>query len=101
MRGVRPARGRVDHQLGVAMIGGNQQRAPFCSHCRLDTSEAGIHRFDGFDSGLDFSGVADHIGISEIHDDHVKRAVLHRFHDCVGYAGCRHLRLEIVGSDSR
>ena len=96
MRRVRPAGRRIDHQLGVPMIGCNQHRATFCANCRFNPTQAGIHRFNRLDRGLDLAGVANHIGISKVHDDHIERSFFCRLHNCIGNSGSTHLRLQIV-----
>src|SRR5690348_14588341 len=41
----------IDDHLGVAVIGGDQERAPLGTDYRFDAPQTTVHRFDGFDGG--------------------------------------------------
>ena len=62
-------------------------------------AQAGVDRLDRLDHGRDHAGVADHIGIREVDDDEVVRALADCLHQAVADAIGAHLGLEIVGGD--
>ena len=55
MRGVRPPRSRIDHQLGVAVVGGDQHRSAPLLESLVDTPQAGINRLHSLNRRLDFA----------------------------------------------
>ena len=59
----------VNHLFAVPMVSGDHQRATFCESRIDNPAYAGIHRFYGFDSGFENTGVTDHVTIGEVHDD--------------------------------
>ena len=67
----------------------------------INSSEAFVDCFHGFDCGFQFAGMADHVGIGEIHDDGVEFAFLDGVDYGVGDARGGHLRLQIVGGHFR
>ena len=71
VRGVRPAGRRIAHQLAVAVIGGDQQRAALLLHRGGDAAEAGIDRLHRLDRGGQAAGVADHVGVGVVQHDQV------------------------------
>ena len=89
VRGQRLAGIVLDHLLGVAVVGGNQRRAAL-GHRRLDDApDASVHRLDGLDRGLEHAGMADHIGVGVVHDDHIIDAALDAPHRLVGQLDAR------------
>ena len=51
VRCVRATSGRVDHLLGVAVVGGDEPASAFFAQGFLDASELGVHGFYGLDGG--------------------------------------------------
>ena len=98
---VGAVRDRVDHGLGVAVVGADDPGAFMSAQNLIDAGEAGVDGFDGADGRLHFAGMAHHIGVGEVHDDHVEVAAFDGFDDDVGDAGGAHLRLQIVSRDLR
>ncbi len=97
--GVRTARCRVDHHLGVAVVGRDQQRSTFGADRGFDPAQTGINGFDGLDRRLNLPGVSHHVGVGKIDDDDIEGSVFDSFDDGVGNAGSAHLRLQVVGSN--
>ena len=54
------------------MVGGDDERAAFLPHGAIDARQAGVHRFDGADGRLQFSGMAYHVGIGEVYHQAVE-----------------------------
>ena len=96
MRGMRAASFRIDQHLSVAMIGGHDDGPAALPHCGVYASQACIHSFDRRHSRLDFSRVADHVGVSKIYDDHLKRFVFDGLHHRIGDPRGAHLRCKII-----
>lgn len=89
----------VDEQLGVAVVGGDEQRTSTLFDGGVDAAELGVDGFDGLDGGVEFAGVADHVGVGEVDDDDVEGGVVDGLDDGVGDAGGGHLGCEVVGGD--
>ncbi|KKL45762.1 hypothetical protein LCGC14_2352400, partial [marine sediment metagenome] len=61
MRRMRPAGFGIDHDLAIAVIGGDDHR-PTGSLKRLKhPAQAAIHRLAGGDRGVQIAGMADHV----------------------------------------
>src|SRR5690349_25023071 len=99
MGGVRASGGRIDHHLGIAMVGRYEHGATFGTNSLLYLAEASVDGFDGLYSRLDLAGVTDHIGIGEINNKNVEGTFLNRLHDSLSDTGSAHLRLQIVGGN--
>ncbi len=52
-------------------------------------------------AGFKFAGMADHVGVREIHDDGVEIAFANGVGDGIGDACGAHFRLQVVGGDFR
>ena len=52
------------------------QRPPLLPQRVVDLAQARVHHFDGLHRRLHFAGVPHHIGVGEIHHDHVEVALL-------------------------
>ena len=63
--GVRSAGLGVAHQLAIAVVGGDQQRAARLGDGVGDAAQAGIDGFDRLDGGGEAAGVADHVGVCD------------------------------------
>ena len=64
---------RLDHVVGVAVVGGDQAGAAARAHGVADAAEAGVDRLDRRDGGRQHAGVADHVGVGEVDDHEVER----------------------------
>ena len=77
---MRAAGCRIDQLLGIAVVGGNDHGAAIGAQRLLDAAEASVHRFHALDGWRDLPGVADHVGIGKVHDDHVEGLIFDRLH---------------------
>jgi hypothetical protein len=98
--GVGAAGFGVAHQFAIAVVGGDQQ-APPCAMASAIAAQTGIHRFHRLDRGGQAAGMADHVRVGEVQDDHVVLAGVDRGDRFVGQFGGGHFRLQIVGGDFR
>ncbi len=98
---VRARGDRIDHHLGVAVVGGDDPAAVLFFEALPDAPQTGVHRFDGANGRLHLARVAHHIGVGEVHHDDVEILLAHRIHHDVRDAVRAHLRLQIVGRDLR
>ena len=94
---MRSAGLRIDHQLRVAVVCRDDHRAAFGADRLVDFSQAGVYGFDCLDGGLEFSAVAHHVRVGEIHDHHVKRTLVHRFDHRVLDPSGAHFGLQVIG----
>ena len=94
---VRTAGLGVDHQLRIAVVGGDDHSAAFRSHRLVDFTQAGVHGFNGFGGGFELAAVAHHVGVGEVHDQDIKMTFVHRFDHRVFHPLGAHLRLQVVG----
>ncbi len=93
---VRAAGDRIDHRFRIAVIGGDDPGAAARAQALENSAEAFVDRFDGFDGGLELSGVADHVRVGEVHDDRVEIALFDGVDHGVGNSRRGHFRLQIV-----
>src|SRR3984957_2418675 len=61
VRGMRATGRRVLHQLAIAVVGGDQQRASLMLQRRDEAAQTGVHRFHRLDRGGQDAGVPDHV----------------------------------------
>src|SRR6266853_1197792 len=99
--GVRAAGFGVDHGFRVAVVGGDDPCAVASLQRLIDARESGVDRFDGFDGGFEFAGMAHHVGIGVIHYDGVELAFLDGLYHGIGDSCGGHFRFQIVGGDFR
>ena len=59
------------HLVGVAVVGGQNQNAVHLFDGPGGAAYAGIHRFHGFDGRVHKPGVANHIAVGVVEDNHV------------------------------
>ena len=83
------------------MVSGQESAATGVQHSGDDLFDSSVHSLNGLDSSLKNAGVADHIAVCEVQDDHVVLAALDALDALVSDLGGAHLRLEVVGSDLR
>ena len=62
---------RRKHNVGVAVVGGDNHRASKLFHLRRNFSEALVHRFAGCHSGGKNAGVPYHIRVGIVQNNHV------------------------------
>ena len=75
------------HLFGVAMIGGYQRLSTRRLQCCQDPSQTLVDDFDGFDRSFKITGMADHIRVGVVADNHLIFATLDRLDQMVGYLG--------------
>jgi len=86
VRGVRTAARRVDEHLGVAVVGGDEERSAALLDGLIDAAELRVDRLDGANGGFELAGVTDHVGVGEVDDDDVEGGVVDGFDHSVGDA---------------
>ena len=75
--GVRAAV-RLEHVVGVAVVGGHDADAAGFVHRLDDPAEALVHGLDCLHGGLDHPGVADHVRVREVDDPEAEVALAQR-----------------------
>ena len=90
---------RLEHVLGVAVVGGHDRHAARAGDGVEHPSQLGVDRLDGPDHGRDDAGVADHVGVGEVDHDEAEAAAGQRRHDAVGERDGAHLGLQVVRRD--
>src|SRR3546814_3875962 len=93
------AGGRVAHQLQVAVVGGDHQRAAGFAHGRVHGADRDVNRLRRLDRRLQVAAVADHVGIGDVAHDQVEAARADRLDQLRGQLRAVHLRLQVVGGD--
>ncbi len=78
----------INHGFGVAVVGGDDPGAAARFERLKNSAETFVHGFDGFDGGFELAGMADHVGIREIHDDGVEISFFDGVDYGVGDACC-------------
>ena len=68
MRGVRGDAVGLEELLGVSVVGGDEAHAAEARHALDDTAEAAVGLLDRGDDRGDHAGVADHVGVREVHE---------------------------------
>ncbi len=81
------------------MVGADEHRSADFLDGIDRIAEAFIHHLNRLDGRLLHAGVADHIRIGKIADDHIILAAPDRLHQMIAHLISTHLRLEIVGRD--
>ena len=90
---------RVHHLLGVAVVSGDESAAAGVQHSGDHLIHAGIHSLNGLDSSLEHAGVADHIAVCKVQDDHIVLAALNALDALGSDFGGAHLGLQVVGGN--
>ena len=90
---------RVHHLFGVAVVGGDEGAAAGVQHSGDHLIHAGIHSLNGLDSSLEHAGVADHIAVCEVQDDHIVLAAFDALDALGSDFGGAHLGLQVVGGN--
>src|SRR5215472_2315778 len=99
MRGMRLAAFVIKHHFGVAMIGGNDERATNALDRLRKPAEAGVDGLDSLDCRAEIAGMPDHIGIGVVEYDDVETAGFDRFNYLFRYFGRGHFGLLVVSRD--
>ena len=87
----------VQHPLGIAVVGGDQGHAAHAGGGLHHLAHAVVHGLHGLDGGLKHAGVAHHVAVGEVEDDHVVIAALDALDGLLGDLGGAHLGLEVIG----
>ena len=83
------------------MVRSDKGAAAGVQHGRDHLIHSGVHSLDGLDGSVEHAGVADHVAVGEVQDDHVVLAALNAFNAFGSHFGGAHLRLQVVGSHLR
>ena len=92
---------RLVHLVGVAVVGGQQHRAAHRERLLDDLARTLVHRFHRLDRRVEYAGVADHVAVGKVEDDHVIFAAVQPGEQLVGDQVGAHLRLQVVGRNLR
>jgi len=96
---VRLVRRAVDHLLGIAVIGGDDDLAADRAH-RLDhATDASVQHLDGLRGGFHVAGMPHHVAVGVIADDGVILAAQDRGFELVGHFKRAHFRFQVVSRD--
>ena len=87
----------LEHDLGVAVVGGDHGDAAHFQGGLHHPAHARVHRLHGLDGGLENAGVAHHVAVGEVQDDDVIRAGVDALDALVADLPGAHLGLEVVG----
>ena len=101
MRGMRLSGAFVKHELGVAVVGGDEHLATGLIDCPGHAFDVFVNGFDGFHCGFEIAAVANHVSIGEIADYDIVRTGFYRLHHAIGNLTCAHFRFLVVGGDIR
>ena len=93
------AGGGVDHLLAVAVVGGDDGAAALSLDGVEDSAAADIDGFDGLNGGGENAGVADHVAVGEVDDDHVINFGIHALDHLIADFESAHLGFLVVGAD--
>ena len=74
--GVRLARRRVDQQVGVAVVGGNDPLSARALERGFDASQTAVHRFASLDGCGDNAGVSHHVAVREVDHNQIECSAL-------------------------
>ena len=96
MRGVGRAVG-VSHQLTVAVVRSDQAFSIELKQARDNPGDAGINRLNRFDSSFNYTGMTNHVRVSEIQNDQI--IICHSRANFVRNRQRAHFRLQIVSRD--
>ena len=86
----------IAHVFGIAVIRRNKQLAAKFQHLLHTFFQGAVHCFAGGDAGFHKSGMANHVPIGEIHDDHI--ILVHSVHKLIRHFRRAHLGLQVISS---
>ena len=92
------AGGGVDHLLAVAVVGGDDRATALALDGVENPPAADIDGLDGFDGGGENAGVADHVAVGEVDDDHVVNVGVHAPHDFLADFIGAHFGFLVIGT---
>src|SRR5215216_3332442 len=95
------SRHRINHLLGVAMIGSDYHRTASRANRFDHLTEAFVYHLNSLDRGIELTCVADHVCIRIVHDKDIELAALDLTDDFFGDSMRAHLRLQIISGDFR
>src|SRR2546423_12365679 len=101
VRGVRLAGFWIDHQLRVAMIGGDQSPAPGAAHRLSNPTETSVDVLTSFNCLIQLARVTDHVGVCKVYNEDVGFASFDRAQQFVGDFEGGHLWSQIVSRHLR
>ena len=85
------------HLVCVAVVGGQQNGAMHRENLLDDLAGTGVDCFHCFDSGIEYTGVSNHVAVCVVEDDNVVFAAVQTGKQLIGDFVCAHLRLQVVG----
>lgn len=86
--------GSVIHQLlRIAVIRADKHHAAYFLKGIHRFAHALVHRLDGLDSGFLHPGMANHVGVCKVNDNHIVFPGLNGSHQLLAHARSAHLRL--------
>src|SRR5205807_9066780 len=95
VRGERRAVTRVDLVLRVAVVGGDEHRPAGGERGVGDLAQAAVDDLDRGDGGGEVTGVADHVGVGEVHHDERVAAGAQPVEDRLGHRLGAHRRHQV------
>ena len=98
VRGVRADAVRVEHLLGVAVVGGDEATPP-AARPRRRPARGSVDRLDRLDRRRDRPGVPDHVRVGEVDDGEAVAALARSPRERSADLARRHLGLEVVARD--
>ena len=87
----------IDGMVGVAVVGSDEYRVAVGTGGIHYLGDTLIHRLDCFADSLVDSGVAYHVPVGKVEDDHVVYAFIQFGDESLGHFGSGHLRFQVVG----
>src|SRR5574344_25015 len=91
----------IDSIVGIAVIGCEQHDITVCESCGYNCLHASVYAPYCIANSLVDSGMADHVTIREIEDDHIFFLGTDCRAELVGNLDCAHLGLQVVGCHLR
>src|SRR5207248_4691272 len=90
---------RVQHQLRVAVVGGDQADPAAGVRGLDDPPEAAVDRLDGSDGCGDHTGVPDHVRVGEVDEPEADARIGDPGAEALGHPLCAHRRRLVVRGD--
>ncbi len=79
------------------MIGGYESHTVHLKGGGNNAPDALVNGFDGLDCSVEYTGVADHVAVGEIENDHVILSAFDSLANGVANGICAHFRLKVEG----
>ena len=90
----------VQHLLGVAVVGGDEEGVAALLALLVDLADGGVGLGAGNDGGVVDAGVANHVGRGKVVHEELKLALLDALAQLVGDGHGAHLGLLVIGGDA-